>query len=145
MQSMGYGSQTISFPKKENKGQYKRMPSHYKFLHPEILPHQATRCNIDKLSKPRKINMGYHPTFSQQNWLSQTREAEVSSQAPIYAQPPALAVILTQQPATVSAVPTKPLVTMSDQIKKSYPGYCAKCTPVRKQSPKDYPMPLKSD
>ena len=39
----------------------------------------VTRCNIDKLSKLGKINVGYDPTFFQQDWLAQVRKAEASS------------------------------------------------------------------
>ena len=86
------------------------------------------------------------PTFAQ------AREAEASSQVPIYAQPAAPVVIPTQQveasftftqPTTVTAEPTQPLVTMSDQTQ--FPEYCVTCTPVGKQCQKEYPMPLISD
>ena len=104
-------------------------------------------------SKLRKINEGYYPAFFQLNWLAQVRDAEPSSQVPIYAQPTAPVVIPTQQtdmsfkfmqPATVPAAPTQPSATMSDQTQK-FPEYCAICTPTRKQCPKQYPMPLKSN
>ena len=90
--------------------------------------------------------MGYDPTFSQQNCLVQVREVEATSQVP-------MVVISTQQAegsftfmqsATVPSAPTQPLVTMPNQTQKS-PGYCLTCTPVRKQCPTEYPMPLKPD
>ena len=96
--------------------------------------------------------MGYHTAFFQQNWLPQAREAEASTQAPTFAQPAVLVVIATQQteasftftqPATVPAVPTQPSVPMSNQTQRPS-GYCAICTPARKQCPKEYTMPLKS-
>ena len=102
--------------------------------------------NAEKLSQLRKWNMGYHPTIFQQNWLAQAREAKATAQAPTV-------VILTQQaemsftftqPATAPVAHTQPLITMSNQTQKS-PGFCATCTPVRKQCHTEYPMALKLD
>ena len=87
------------------------------------------RCKIRKLSNLRIINVGYHATFFQQNWLAKAREAEATSQAPTV-------VILTQQAeasstftkqATAPGAPTQPPVTMSNQTPKSQ-GYCVTCT-----------------
>ena len=41
--------------------------------------------------------------------------------------------------ATVPAMPTKSLVATSDQ---KFPSYCATCTPLGKQCPTTYPIPL---
>ena len=89
--------------------------------------------------------MGYNPTLFKLNWLAIGREAEASSQAPIYVQPAALVVIPTQQTeasfihtASYSSSCThSTLVTMYDQTQKSL-GYCAIHTPARKQCPKEY-------
>ena len=47
----------------------------------------VTRQDIDKLSKPRKINVGHDPAPFQQNWISLVREAEAVAQAPMVAIP----------------------------------------------------------
>ena len=43
----------------------------------------------DKLSKSRKVKVGYHPEFMQRNWLItvRTKEAEATKQVPTTAQP----------------------------------------------------------
>ena len=88
----------------------------------------VTRHNVEKLSKPRKINVGHHPKFFHWDGLAQTKEAEATSQAPTFAQPAASLVVPMQQtaasitfmqPATVLAVPTPPMATLSSQTKKS--------------------------
>ena len=70
---------------------------------------RVIRCNVDRLSKTGKVNMGYDPTPFQRNWLTQVREAE-AAQAPMVA-------VLTQQaemsfmfmqPATASVAHTQP-------------------------------------
>ena len=85
--------------------------------------------------KPRKVNVGYHLGFLQQNWLA--KEMEATTQAPRFTQPAALVVITTQQatasvtftqPATVPAACAQPMITSPNQSQKS-PGYCAICTP----------------
>ena len=77
-----------------------------------------TRPHKDKLSKPRKINVGYHPEFMQRNWLIMIRakEASAAKQAPTSA-----------QPAKASAA----------QCHKS-PKYCAICSPLGKLCPNEY-------
>ena len=43
----------------------------------------VTRHNIEELSKPTKINVGYHPEIMQQNPLAvKTKEVEAVEQAP---------------------------------------------------------------
>ena len=83
MKSMGYGSQTISFSAEENQDYieecqaianpitYRSYPSRPNLSpfakRPKAAPlkrsNMVTRCNIEKLSKPRKINVEYHPAF----------------------------------------------------------------------------------
>ena len=48
-----------------------------------------TRPHKDKLSKPRKVNVGFHPEFMQRNWPATVREKEMEAvkQAPAPAQP----------------------------------------------------------
>ena len=86
----------------------------------------VTRCNIEKLSKPRKVNVGYNPGFLQQNWLTtvKAKEAEAITQAPTITQPAATLAISTKQatgsvtftqPATVSAAPAQPMETLPDK------------------------------
>ena len=130
----------ISYPSRPNPSPFAKWPK----ATPVKISNVVTSCNINKLSKPRKINVGYDPAFFQQNWLAKVREAEAVSLA-------ALVVIPTQQvevsftlmqPATVPDAPTQPSITMCNQTKKSI-GYCAICTPTGKQCSKEYPMPLK--
>ena len=65
-----------------------------------------TTPNKDKLSKPRKINVGYHPRFKQRNWLAivKAKEAETPKQAPKLAQPAKALVIQSQR--TVKYAPS---------------------------------------
>ena len=85
----------------------------------------VTRHNIEKLSKPRKINVGYHPKFMQQNWFAvKAKEVEAVEQAPhIY---PTSCNISHIQPATASAAPSQPTETLPTQSQKS-PRYCDIC------------------
>ena len=131
-----------SFPSRPNPSPFAERPKGT----PVKRSNMVTRCNIEKLSKPRKINVGYHPGLFQPNWLAKAKEAEATIQAPRFAQPSAMVVIPTQQaevsvtfiqPATVSAVPTQPAVTSPKQSS----GYCATCTTARMQCPTEYPMP----
>ena len=111
----------------------------------------VTNHNIDKQLQPRKVNVGYYPPAFKQNWVgqaifpTQSKTAEAAAQVPTVAIPTYQAdtsftfmqpVIAT---ATVPAVLTKPLVTLSDQ--KS-PSYCATCTSLGKQCLTTYPMPF---
>ena len=75
------------------------------------------RPNIDKLSMPRKINVGYHPEFMQKNWLTtvKAKEAEATKQAPTPA-----------QPAKASATKSQ--------------KYCVICSPSGKLCPNEYPI-----
>ena len=169
---MGYGCQTVSFSKKMKDYIEECQAIANPFIHrlypsrpnsspfakwPKAIPvkrrNMVTRFNIEKLSKLRKINVGYHPRFVQWNWFAQAKEVEAASQAPTFTKPAASVVIPTQQttasitfmqPATVPAVPTQPMVILSDQTQKS-PGYWVTCKPTRKQCWKEYLMPLKSD
>ena len=51
---------------------------------------QVTRCNIEKLSKLRNVNVGYHPRFLQWNWLAiKAKEVEAITQALTITQPAA--------------------------------------------------------
>ena len=56
-----------------------------------------TRCNKQKLSKPKKVNVGFHPGFFQQNWCAQGKETENASQAFMPTQSAALVAIPTMQ------------------------------------------------
>ena len=84
-----------------------------------------TRHNIEKLSKPRNDNVGYHPEFMQWNWLAivKAKEAEVVEQVPTFTQPATTLVI----PAASSA-PVQPMKAFPTQSQRS-PRYCAICTP----------------
>ena len=96
----------------------------------------VTRCNIEKLSKLRKVNVGYHPKFQQQNWLAiKAKEAKAITQAPTFTQSTTTLAIPTQQatpsvtftqPATVSAAPAQPTETSPNQSQRSL-RYCAIC------------------
>ena len=88
-----------------------------------------------KLSKPRKINVGYHPEFIQWNWLAidKAKEVEAVEQAPT-----------PTKPAAASAAPVQPMETLPNQCQKS-PKYCAICAPTGTLCPTEYPMPLKAD
>ena len=98
----------------------------------------VTRCHIEKLSKPRKVNVGYHPGFLQQNWLAdKAKEVEAVTQASNFLKPAATLAISTQQvvvsvtftqPSTTSAASAMSVETSPDQSQNS-PGYCAIYTP----------------
>ena len=101
---------------------------------------------ISKNCQTQKNKCGIPSHIFQYNWPTQAREAEATSQGPMVVIPTLQteASFTFKQPATVPAVSTQPSVTMSDQTQNS-PGYCVTCTPVRKQCPTKYLMPLKSD
>ena len=50
---------------------------------------KLSRPNIEKLSQPRKVNVGPYPSLMQRNWLAmvKAKEAEATKQAPGPTQP----------------------------------------------------------
>ena len=136
-------------PSRPNPSPFKKRPK----AKPVKRSNLATRCNIEKLSKPRKVNVGYHPGFQKQNWLAKAKEAETITQAPTFTQQAAMVVVPTQlaassvtfiQPGIDSAASAQPTVTSLNQSQMS-PWYCAICMYTRKWCPTKCPMPLKSD
>ena len=95
----------------------------------------VSRPHKDKLSKPRKINVRYHPEFMQWNQLAivKAKEVEAIEQAPTLT-----------LPATASATPVQPMEASATQSQKS-PKYCAICTPTGNFLPTEYPIPIKAD
>ena len=91
-----------------------------------------TRPNREKLSQPRKVNVGSLPKATQRNWLATFKakevEATASSQAPT---PTPIAEVPAAQ------FPTLPLPTETK--------YCAVCTPLEKLCPNKYPISLDWD
>ena len=91
--------------------------------------------------------MGYYLPPFKKNWvgqatlLTQSKEAEDAAKATMVTTPmhQAVASFTFMQPATAPAMQSKSLVTISNQIS---PSYCATCTPLRKQCPTTYPMPI---
>ena len=112
---------------------------------------RTNKCNIEKHSKLRKVNVGYYPPAFQQNWVrhtfpTQPKAAEATFQASSVPSQQREALLTFLQAATVTAtaavpdVPNPP-VTISSQTQKM-PGYCVTCMPLGKQCPTNYPMPL---
>ena len=112
----------------------------------------VARCHIEKLSKPRKVNMGYHPNFflvefacPSQGIRSHIPGSHIYPTSCIsshtHSANHSIHYVHTASHSSSSAY--QPTVTLPDQSQKS-PGYCAICTPTRKQCPTKYSMPLKS-
>ena len=83
-----------------------------------------TNCNIVKLSKPRKVNVGYYSPALQQNWVEQAtfptqpKAPEAMSQASSVPTQQMEASFTYTQPATVTAmvpVVPNPPVTIPSQ------------------------------
>ena len=116
---------------------------------PKVKPmkrkHLFTRPHKDKLSKPRKINVGYQPEFIQLNWLAilKVKETEAVEQTPTFTQPIAASVVLTK-PTPASAAPAQPMEALAAQCQKP-PIYCTICTPTGKLCPIEYSIPFKAD
>ena len=51
-----------SYPSKPNPTPFAKQPM-------ATLAKKRTKCNIEKLSKPRKVNVAYYPPAFQQNWV----------------------------------------------------------------------------
>ena len=109
----------------------------------------VSKCNINKLSQPRKVNVGYYAPAFKHNWIgqatfpTQSKAAEAAGQTSTVAIPThqADASFTFTQPAiaTVPAMLTNLLVVISDQ--KS-PSYCMTCTILGKLCTTTYLMPL---
>ena len=55
-----------------------------------------TKHNVEKLYKPRKINLRYDPEIMQWNWLTiKAKEEEAIEQPPTFTQPATASVIFT--------------------------------------------------
>ena len=87
----------------------------------------VSKHNIYKLSQPRKVNLGYYPPVVKQNWVGQAtfQMQEAAAQTPTVAIPThqADASFTFMQPATAAApaMPTKSLLTISDQRSQDLP------------------------
>ena len=135
----------ISYPSRPNPLPFAKQPK----ATPVKKRTVVTKHNIDKLSQSRKVNVGYYPPEFKWNWVgqatfpTQSKAAEAAAQALMVERPTQKSVacfsFMQQATATVPAMPTKPSVTISDQ--KSL-NYCVTCTPLGKQCPTTYPMPL---
>ena len=88
--------------------------------------------NKNKLSKPRKVNVGFHPGFLQRNWIAivKAKEAEATKQASMPIQPDK---VLAAQFSD----------TQSSDIQSH--KYCAICTLTGKTCPNEYPIPITTD
>ena len=120
MQSLEYGSEMFSIFAEENYIEERQAiaipftdrsyPSRHKpspfTKRPKATPMKrrnpvtTTKPHNDKLCKPKKVNVGYHPGFAQLKWLAivNTNDVEAVSQAPIPYQQTA-ALTMPTQPA----------------------------------------------
>ena len=141
---MGIISKTLPILMKKNDGVPQVKVNHY-YLTP-ITPERSQaittqsrprpeaspmrKCN--KLSKPRKVNVGFHPGFMQRNWLATIKvwEAGATRQAPTSA-----------HPAEASA--NQHSVAQSLDIQS--PKYCVIFTPTGQICHKEYSIPIMED
>ena len=110
--------QTIATPFANRSYQSRPKATHVRRYNPVSL----TRPHKDKLSKPRKVNVGHHPKFMQRNWPTTVKAKEVTAakEAPAPAQP-------AEAPASQSSGAQSP-------------KYNAVCTPLGKLCPSEYPI-----
>ena len=108
-----------------------------------------TKYKIRKLCKLRKADKGHSQRF-QYNGFAPVKIAETTSQNPILTQPAVVAVPMQQmattvtyiQPITIPATaPTQLIVTVAGQP-KMFPKFCALCTPIGRQCPNNYLLPI---
>ena len=78
-----------------------------------------TRPNREKLSHPRKVNVGPFPPATQQNWLANLKVKEVVSTT------------LSQAP-TPSHTIERPVQSPTSPVPPEHTKYCAICTPLER-------------